>query len=69
LTAKGGVDMALTDKEIALELTKAYLEHLNVRVSGNKSHSFADAKLVIDCYKHFYKTVSEVDDSTKKSNE
>lgn len=28
----------MTDKEIALELTKAYMEHLNHRVQGGAAH-------------------------------
>lgn len=53
--------MSLTDKEIALELTKAYLDHLNVRVNNKAMHSHSSIKNLVEEYKIFYKTVSELD--------
>lgn len=53
--------MSLTDKEIALELTKAYLGHLNARAASNSvtgSHSKADNVAAI--YEHYFSVVSNV---------
>ena len=50
--------MTLTDKEIALELTKAYLEHLSHRSqSNNISKSHATTESIVHCYESFYTTV------------
>lgn len=48
-----------TDKEIALELTVAFLEHLSSRASSNnpnQSHATQDS--VAATYRKFYSTVS-----------
>ena len=55
--------MSLTDKEIALELTKAYLEHLNIRASKGAMHSHASAEHVANDYRYFYSLVSALDKS------
>lgn len=57
--------MSLTDKEIALELTKAYLEHLNVRASKGTMHSHANTENVANDFRYFYSLVSQVDKSGK----
>ncbi|UQD52339.1 hypothetical protein C0971_10180 [Bacillus methanolicus] len=61
--------MSLTDKEIALELTKAYLEHLNTRVNNKAPQSHADVKFVVGTYSAFYNLVSSVDKKGSTNNE
>jgi len=57
----------LTDKEIALELTKAFLEHLSHRAkSGNASGSHSTIENVGKMYRHYYSTVSSVDKEKSK---
>lgn len=53
--------MSLTDKEIALELTKSYLEHLNVRVNNGAMKSHASQEITGNTYQYFYDLVSKVD--------
>ncbi|HHW5816541.1 TPA: hypothetical protein ACU2AF_001417 [Staphylococcus aureus] len=55
----------MSDKEIALELTKSYLEHLNVRVSNKAIHSQIGAEDTNKMFQHFYNVVSKLDDSGK----
>lgn len=57
--------MSLTDKEIALELTKITVEHFNRRVDNKGNHSFIDEKHVEHYYKTFYKSVSELGNGAK----
>ncbi|WDT65156.1 hypothetical protein NV391_09305 [Companilactobacillus crustorum] len=52
----------MTDKEIALELTKAYIEHKNIQIGAKHSHTDMDVKYVEEMYKGFYDIVSNVDD-------
>lgn len=48
----------MTDKEIALELTKAYIQHLNARATSvNINSSHLDGKNIPGMYKLFYKSV------------
>lgn len=58
--------MSLTDKEIALELTKAYLEHLNVRVNNSAMKSQASQETTGNTYQLFYDVVSKVDASNQE---
>lgn len=55
--------MSLTDKEIALELVKSYVEHLNARVNQKASHSHVDAKYLASAYSYFYKTISSLEET------
>lgn len=64
LLIKGGDNMS--DKEIALELTKSYLNHLNARVnSNNPNHSHTNVENINKMYQHFYNSVSNLDNSGK----
>ncbi len=48
----------VTDKEIALDLAKSYLTHLNTRAqSPNHTGAYIDAKGVASVYKHFLSVV------------
>ncbi|HEA4274581.1 hypothetical protein I6D55_11295 [Staphylococcus aureus] len=56
----------MSDKEIALELTKSYLEHLNVRASSNNTHhSHTTAENTEKMYQHFYNVVSKLGNAGK----
>ncbi|MCG2325841.1 hypothetical protein K4U30_05820 [Staphylococcus epidermidis] len=56
----------MSDKEIALELTKSYLNHLNARVnSNNPNHSHTNVDNINKMYQHFYNSVSNLDNSGK----
>ncbi|KMS39557.1 hypothetical protein FE82_14775, partial [Staphylococcus aureus] len=58
--------ISMSDKEIALELTKSYLEHLNVRASSNNTHhSHTTAENTEKMYQHFYNVVSKLGNSGK----
>lgn len=51
-----------TDKELALELTKAYLEHLSIRATSNRADgSHASVESTKNAYKHFYSVISGVE--------
>lgn len=53
--------MNLTDKEIALELTKAYLGHLNARVTSNSNTgSHSKVENVAATYEYYFSVVSNV---------
>lgn len=54
--------MSMTDKEIALELTKAYLEHLNARVSVQAMKSHASVETTSTTYQYFYDVISKIDE-------
>lgn len=57
--------MGMTDKEIALEITKSYLNHLSDRArSNNINESHATAQNVCNMYKAFYDVVSSVGKSS-----
>ena len=59
--------MSMSDKEIALDLTKAFLEHLSARAQSDvKSESHATIEGVRITYKAFYETISSVDKDSKK---
>ena len=51
----------MTDKEIALELTKAYLNHKNTQIEAKHAHTDMDVEYVKGTYKGFYDIVSKVD--------
>lgn len=53
--------MSITDKEISLELTKAYIEHLNRRIDVTQ----IDIEHVRCYYKTVFDTVSSVDKPAK----
>lgn len=55
--------MSMSDKEIALELTKSYLEHLNTRVTAKATHSQTNAENLISIYSHFFDVISKLDKS------
>ncbi|MCG1670027.1 hypothetical protein K4P56_11425 [Staphylococcus epidermidis] len=56
----------MSDKEIALELTKSYLNHLNARVnSNNPTRSHTNAENIGKTYQCFYDLVSKLDNSVK----
>ncbi|MDU3968431.1 MAG: hypothetical protein E6125_11770 [Staphylococcus warneri] len=56
----------MSDKEIALELTKSYLNHLNARVnSNNPTHSHTNTENTGKTYQYFYNLVSKLDNSVK----
>ncbi|MCI2913975.1 hypothetical protein FH160_03460 [Staphylococcus hominis] len=55
----------MSDKEIALELTKSYLEHLNIRVNNKALHSQISAENTSKMYQHFYNLVSNLDNCGK----
>ena len=57
--------MSMTDKEISLELNKAYIEHLNRRIDVKASHSQIDIEHVKRYYKTVFDTVSSVDKPAK----
>lgn len=52
----------MTDKEIALELTESYLDHLNNQMNNKHSHTDLDFKGVANTYKGFYNLVSKIDE-------
>ena len=57
--------MSLTDKEIALELTKITVEHFNRRVDNKGQQSFIEEKHVDHFYKMFYNSVSALGNDAK----
>ncbi|GAE32414.1 hypothetical protein JCM9152_3948 [Halalkalibacter hemicellulosilyticusJCM 9152] len=59
--------MSLTDKEIALELTKSYIEHLNERIKSKSiTGSHANAESISKTFKYFYSTVENCGKSAEK---
>lgn len=58
--------MSLTDKEIALELTKSYIEHLNERVKNKSSGSHTNVENISKTFKYFYSTVENCGKSADK---
>lgn len=52
--------MSLTDKEIALELTKLAVEHYNVKANLKAHHSHLNVSNIQDFYNSFYNTVSNL---------
>ncbi|EZY60320.1 TPA: hypothetical protein P1U96_000573 [Staphylococcus aureus] len=56
----------MSDKEIALELTKSYLEHLNARANANNpNHSHFNVEGAGKTYQYFYNLVSKLDNTGK----
>lgn len=55
--------ISVSDKEIALELTKSYLEHLNVRINNKAMHSQTSAENTSKIYQHFYDVIAQLDNS------
>ncbi|BDT64785.1 hypothetical protein SP4011_12020 [Streptococcus parapneumoniae] len=52
--------MTLSDKEIALELTKITVEHFNTRVAHSVPKSGLTEEAIEQFYKRFYKTVTNL---------
>ncbi|HDR7711234.1 TPA: hypothetical protein QCX89_003241 [Bacillus cereus] len=50
----------MTDKEIALELTKAYMEHLNNKVAHSAPKSSISPQDFHTLYKSLFQTVSSL---------
>ena len=59
--------MALSDKEIALELTKITVEHFNIRVAQSVPKSGLTEEAVGQFYKRFYETVTNLKDNHPES--
>ena len=59
--------MALSDKEIALELTKITVEHYNVRVAHSVPKSGLPEVAIEQFYKRFYETVTNLKDNHPES--
>lgn len=57
--------MNLTNKEIALELTKLYVSHINTRVEHGRPNSNIDSQNISEVYKDYYQTVSTLESSNK----
>lgn len=58
--------MSLNDKEIALELTKAFVDHLSVRAqSKDISQSHATPKHILNFYQEAFSVVSATEKSSK----
>lgn len=47
----------MTDKEIALELTKIYVEHLNKQMDNKHQHTDLDFKAFGNVYSNLYQLV------------
>lgn len=54
--------MSMTDKEIALELTKSFLEHLNSRNLQNPASQSTTVENTVKAFNIFYDSVSKVED-------
>ena len=52
--------MALTDKEIALELTKITVEHFNTRVTKGVNHSGLTDETIESFYKRFHEMITNL---------
>ena len=59
--------MALSDKEVALELTKITVEHYNVRVAHSVPKSGLPEEAIEQFYKRFYETVTNLKDNHPES--
>lgn len=51
----------MTDKEIAMKLTEAYLDHLNHQMDNKHTHTDLDKSGVLNAYRSFYNAVASVD--------
>ncbi len=59
--------MTLSDKEIALELTKITVEHFNIRVAQSVRQSVLTEETIEQFYKRFYETVTNLKDNHPES--
>ena len=59
--------MTLSDKEIALELTKITVEHFNIRVAQSVPKSGLTEEAIEQFYKRFYETVTNLKDDHPES--
>lgn len=59
--------MTLSDKEIALELTKITVEHFNIRVAQSVPKSGLTEEAVGQFYKRFYEIVTNLKDNHPES--
>lgn len=59
--------MTLSDKEIALELTKITVEHFNIRVAQSVRQSVLTDEIIEQFYKRFYETVTNLKDNHPES--
>lgn len=59
--------MTLSDKEIALELTKITVEHFNIRVAQSVPKSGLTEEAVGQFYKRFFETVTNLKDNHPES--
>ena len=59
--------MTLSDKEIALELTKITVEHFNIRVAQSIRQSVLTEETIEQFYKRFYETVTNLKDNHPES--
>ena len=59
--------MTLSDKEIALELTKITVEHFNIRVAQSVRQSVLTEETIEQFYKRFYETVTNPKDNHPES--
>ena len=59
--------MTLSDKEIALELTKITVEHFNIRVAQSVRQSVLTEETIEQFYKRFYETVTNLKDDHPES--
>lgn len=59
--------MTLSDKEIALELTKITVEHFNIRVAQSIQKSGLTEETIEQFYKRFYETVTNLKDNHPES--
>lgn len=59
--------MTLSDKEIALELTKITVEHFNIRVAQSVQQSVLTEETIEQFYKRFYEIVTNLKDNHPES--
>ena len=59
--------MTLSDKEIALELTKITVEHFIIRVAQSIRQSGLTDENIEQFYKRFYETVTNLKDNHPES--
>ena len=59
--------MTLSDKEIALELTKITVEHFNIRVAQSVRQSVLTEETIEQFYKRFYEIVTNQKDNHPES--
>ena len=59
--------MTLSDKEIALELTKITVEHFDIRVAQSVRQSVLTEETIEQFYKRFYETVTNSKDNHPES--